>query len=503
MPKKTNLNTEKLHLGQLIACRDNLHEYVRQAWPIVEPATPFMDNWHIGLICEYLQAVTDLQIQNLIINVPPRHMKSLLVSVFWPTWSWIKTPQLRWLTGSYAEKLATRDALKSRRILLSPWYRTAFGHIFTLTTDQNTKHRYENDKTGYRLAFSFNAAVTGEGADILIVDDPLKAQDANSQVIRTQVNEIFDTTLTTRANDPRTVRRVIIMQRLHQDDLTGHLLDRLSNDLQPAYEHLCLPTEYEPHRFFSSIGHQDPRTTPGELLWPARFGQKENAAALLDLGARAYAGQHAQRPAPLAGNIFQVEWWQARNRLNPEPETVIARWLSWDTAFKDSEQNDTSALIVLELLNDYRVFLRHASWYRLQFPQLVSTLLTEAQHWNLDDKLRGIVIEDKASGISLLQTLRQSAPPEITGLLRSFDPNQVSKAVRARLASLWCERGRVILPQPSSEYPWLYDFEDLLYRFPSAKIDDPIDSFTQAILFLENLIAEGYHATLASPGRAR
>jgi predicted phage terminase large subunit-like protein len=468
---------------------------VRLAWPLVEPGTQFVDNWHIGLICEYLQAVSNLQIHNLIINVPPRHMKSLLVSVFWPTWSWIRTPELRWLTGSYAEPLAVRDALKSRRILQSAWYRAAFGHIFKLTPDQNAKNRYENDKTGYRLAFSFNAAVTGEGADILVVDDPLKAQDADSPLMRERVNQIYDTTLTTRANDPRLARRVIIMQRLHQDDLTGHLLDKLSGPgAAPHYDHLCLPTEYEPQRYFSSLGLSDPRNQPGELLWPARFGPAENAAAKLDLGARAYAGQHAQRPAPASGSIYQVEWWQGRNRCNPHGSNVIARWLSWDTAFKDSEQNDTSALTVWELLGDYRIFLRHASWQRLQFPQLASAITAEARRWMEDDKLRGILIEDKASGISVLQTLRQGAPPEIAALLKAFSPGQVSKAARARQASLWCERGCVLLPLPSDEFPWLYDFEDLLYKFPAARINDPIDSFTQAILYLENLLAEGWRA---------
>ena len=498
--KNTNQPTSKNNrqMAEIIACRDNLYQYVRLAWPIVEPATPYIDNWHIGLICEYLQAVTDLQIHNLIINIPPRHMKSLLVSVFWPTWSWIKSPHLRWLTGSYAQPIAIRDTNKSRRILLSPWYRTNFGHIFTLSPDQNTKNRYENDKTGYRLAFSFNTAVTGEGADILVVDDPLKAQDADSPVMRSQVNEIYDTTLTTRANNPRLTRRVIIMQRLHQDDLTGHLLAKLHPGDIPSYEYLCLPTEYEPQRYISSLGFNDPRTQPGQLLWPARFGEKENTAARLDLGPRAYAGQHAQRPAPAGGSIYQTAWWQGRNRITPTPRQVIARWLSWDTAFKDSEQNDTSALTVCELLEDYRIYLRFASWQRLQFPQLASAITNEALRWMQDGKLRGIIIEDKASGISLLQTLQQSATYEIASMLKSFTPGQTSKATRARQASLWCERGCILLPNPSSEVPWLYDFEDQLYKFPSAHINDPVDSLTQAILFLEHLIANGWQSRTAA-----
>jgi phage terminase large subunit-like protein len=492
-PLNKALEQALLATGQRLTCRVSLYEYVRQAWPVLEPATPFIDNWHIGCICEYLQAVSALQIRNLIINVPPRHMKSLLVSVFWPTWSWISAPHLRWLTGSYAAPLAVRDALKSRRLLLSPWYRANFGHLFRLSLDQNAKGRYENDRTGYRLAFSFNAAVTGEGADVLVVDDPLKVQDADSPLLRARVNEIYDTALTTRANDPRTARRVIIMQRLHQDDLTGHLLEAAGLiGSAPPYEHLCLPTEYEPHRYVSSLGLNDPRATPGELLWPRRFGPAENARARLDLGARAYAGQHAQRPAPEGGSIYLAEWWQGRNRAVPAPSRVIARWLSWDTAFKDAEQNDTSALVVCELLADYRLFLRHSSWQRLQFPQLASAIFDEALRWMADGKLCGILIEDKASGTSLLQTLQQSAPPELSSLLLPFAPGQLSKAARARQASLWCERGCLLLPEPSQEFPWLHDFETLLHRFPASRLNDPVDAFTQAILYLENLLAEGW-----------
>jgi hypothetical protein len=326
-------------------CRRDFHYYVCKVWPIVEPETKFVDNWHIGIICEYLQAVTNLQIQNLIINIPPRHMKSLLVSVFWPTWTWTFAPQVRWLTGSYADPLAVRDALKSRRIIQSAWYQERFGSSFSLTGDQNMKSRYENNRTGYRLAFGLGGAITGEGGDIVVVDDPLKAQDADSDAVRERVNEIFDGTVSTRGNDPRTVRRVVIMQRLHENDLTGHILEKAKEPGANQYEHLCLPTEYEPARFFSSIGLADPRSVPGELLWPERFGPRENAAAHADLGPRGYAGQHAQRPAPAGGNIYQVDWWKGRNRYKSAEvaNLVVGRWISWDTALKDREQNDTSA----------------------------------------------------------------------------------------------------------------------------------------------------------------
>jgi len=480
-------------------CKRDFYYYVKSAWQVVEPETKFVDNWHIQMICEYLEAVTRFEIQNLIINIPPRHMKSLLVSVFWPTWTWTHTPSTRWLTGSYATPLAVRDALKSRRVIESQWYQARFGQGFQLAGDQNMKSRYENNCSGFRMAFGFGGAITGEGGDVIVVDDPLKAQDADSDLMRERGNEIYDGTISTRGNDPRRVRRVIIMQRLHENDLTGHVLEKMRKEGANQYELLCLPTQYEPGRFFSSLGFADPRVLPGELLWPERFGEKEDKAARVDLGARGYAGQHSQRPAPAGGNIYQVDWWRdGRNRYKSGDlvGNVVGRWLSWDTAFKDREQNDTSAVTVWELLADYRLVLRYANWQRLQFPQLASAIESESRRWNYDGNLRGIVIEDKASGISALQTMSQSAPPEIAALMMPFKPGQVSKEGRARQASLWCERDCILLPSPSVEYPWLLDFEDQLYKFPAARIKDAVDSMAQAILFLELLLAEGWQARM-------
>jgi phage terminase large subunit-like protein len=174
------------------------------------------------------------------------------------------------------------------------------------------------------------------------------------------------------------------------------------------------------------------------------------------------------------------------------PGEIVGRWLSWDTAFKDAEQNDATALTVVELRSDYRLLLRHAWWGRLQFPQLADSIREQALRWNADGRLRGIIIEDKASGTSALQTLGQDAPAAIASLLLPFAPGQVSKTGRARQASLWCERGCVLLPQPGESVPWLFDFENLLYKFPATRLKDPLDSLAQAILFLENLLAEGW-----------
>ena len=184
----------------------SLREFVRQAWPIIEPSTPFVPGWHIDAIIEHLEAITLGHIRNLLINVPPRHMKSLLVSVFWPAWEWIRWPERRLLYSSYAAQLSIRDSVKCRRLIESPWYQERWGDRFALTGDQNTKGRFENDRSGYRLSTSVGGAATGEGGDRIVCDDPHNVQEAESDSVRKGTLDWWDVVMSTRVNDPRTRR---------------------------------------------------------------------------------------------------------------------------------------------------------------------------------------------------------------------------------------------------------------------------------------------------------
>ena len=191
----------------------SLREFVCQAWPVVEPMTPFVPGWHIDAIVEHLEAVSRGQIRNLLINVPPRHMKSLLVSVFWPAWEWIRFPERRWLYSSYAASLSIRDSLKCRRLIESPWYQQLWGDRFALTSDQKTKGSFDNNRSGYRLATSMGGAATGEGGDRIVCDDPHNVQEAESDSVRKSTLDWWDVVMSTRVNDPRTAAKVVVMQR--------------------------------------------------------------------------------------------------------------------------------------------------------------------------------------------------------------------------------------------------------------------------------------------------
>jgi predicted phage terminase large subunit-like protein len=320
------LRTARLDPDRLAAerARRSLRVFVREAWLIVEPMNPFVPGWHIDAIADHLEAVTRGQIRNLLINMPPRHMKSLAVSVFWPVWEWITAPERRWLFSSYAGSLSMRDSLKCRRLIESRWFQDRWGDRFQLTSDQNVKTRFENDQTGYRIATSVGGAATGEGGDRIVVDDPHDVQFAESDIIRTATLAWWDEVMSTRLNDPKTGAKVIVMQRCHTDDLAGHLLE------QGGYEHLCLPAEYDGRRAVTSLGWSDPRTVDGALLWPARFGAPEMTVLKVGLGSYGVAGQLQQRPSPRGGGLFKRTWFCIVDAL---PVDVSIRWCRfWDAA---------------------------------------------------------------------------------------------------------------------------------------------------------------------------
>jgi phage terminase large subunit-like protein len=483
-------------------------DFIPEAWQIVEPATPFIGGYHVDAIAEHLQAISDGDLQNLIINMPPRHTKSTFVGVLWPAWEWTVSPYLQWLVASYREALAIRDSVKCRRLMQSSWYQERWGGVFTMTGDQNEKRRYENDRSGYRVAIGVGTG-TGEGGHRLVLDDPISADQAESDAYRESANDWVDGTFSTRGNDPRTVARVVVMQRLHEDDTTGHLLKKMAAG-GAQYDHLVLPAEYEPTVQVCMADLEpkpihDPRTEPGQPLSPERFGSKELDALKIDLGSDArVAGQLQQRPSPAGGLIFQREWWDGdRNRYDWSdeaiPSKVLFRYLSIDTAFKDGKQNDKTACLVGELLADYRLLVREITAERVQFHDLIDFIRSAAVRWNYDGKLEVVLIEDKGSGISALQQLRAAAdPPWLAGMLRGFEPPG-SKEYRARKAAIWPKRDMVLLPHPSAEAPWLLDFagpepQGQLFKFPNVEHDDEVDAFSQLIDYLWEILAEGYRA---------
>ncbi len=463
--------------------RRSLYEFVVQAWPILEPAVPFQTGWHIQAVTEHLEAVSLGNILRLIINIPPRHAKSTLTSVCWPAWDWIDHPYRQFLSSSYAQSLSTRDSVKTRRLIQSRWYQRNWGTRYRFAGDQNAKIRFENDQMGYRIATSVEGSATGEGGGILLIDDPHSISEAESDTVRQGVLDWWDGTMSTRLNDPKTGAVVVIMQRVHDLDLSGHLL------AQGGWEHLCLPAEYEGEKHYTIIGWEDPRTVEGELLWPDRFGPEEIAKQKIILGSYRYSGQYQQRPAPRTGGIFNSSWWKfyQLSDLPRYPHDHLTRpdelrfddiIQSWDMTFKDLT---TSDFVVGQVWGrkgaDY--YLLDQERGQLSFTDTLKAVKQMRMKW---PKTTATLVEDKANGTAIIDTLRHDIP----GLL-PIEP-QGGKIARAEAVSPTIEAGNVYLPSPQ-EQPWIQTLLDEAARFPLGTHDDQVDALTQALNWM-NQVAE-------------
>lgn len=323
-----------------------LYHFVRQTWRNVE-TKKFVSNWHIEMICEYMEAVAKRQVKRLIINMPPRHMKSLGVSVFYCPWLWLRDPGHQFLYASYAQPLAIRDSVKSRRVIQGYRYKELLESThpdLVLTGDQNTKIRFENNYMGYRLATSVDGSLTGEGGDTIIVDDPHNVREGESLAARLACLNWWDEAMSTRLNDPKTGAYVIVQQRVHENDLTGHIMEKEAKD----WEHCVLPARFEhPSRIRSTIGFFDPRTKEGQPLWPSRFGDDELKSLEQSLGTYASAGQLQQRPAPREGGMFKPADFQIVQAYNCTLVEKAVRY--WDKAGTEGGGARTAGVLILKM----------------------------------------------------------------------------------------------------------------------------------------------------------
>jgi predicted phage terminase large subunit-like protein len=451
--------------------RRSLLECIKHFWPVLEPGNPFVSNWHIEAICEHLEAVYRRDIRDLLINMPPRHMKSLTVSVFWPIWVWIQEPEFRWLTASYALQLAIRDTRKSRRVIESDEFKELFGHEFHLVSDQNVKSNYENNHSGYRIAVSVNSAVTGEGGDGIILDDAHNVMDAQSDVERQNaINWWFDA-MSTRVNDPQRIIRVVVGQRIHENDLYGELIER------GYFEHLNLPAEYEGDDRYTKIGWQDPREEDGELLFPARYGPDELDNHERDLGQYGYAGQFQQRPAPAAGGLFKNTDW--RFYFDP-PDRFDGVIQSWDMAFKKTAESSYVCGQVWGWVAEKRYLLALLR-QRMDFNESIDAVIEWDRLFPLTSRT---LIEEAANGIAVINSLQAKIPK-----IEAVQPLG-GKVARANAAAPMQRAGTVYLPHPSTA-PWVESFMDETSKFPNAKFSDQVDAMTQALTSIGQHVMPG------------
>lgn len=488
-----------LHDRQRREMERSLHSFTRGAWEVIEPGRQFVDNWHLHAICDHLEAVSKGQIKRLVINVPFRTSKSTFTSVCWPAWTWLKDPSHQWLCGSYAEKLSIRDSLKMRRLITSDWFTSFWPERIELAPDQKEKRRFQNTKNGHRIAFSMTGGVMGDGGDTMLIDDPHDRDAAESEVQRPAALDTYDGALVTRLNDPDSSAIVIIMQRLHEEDLAGHVLK------EKGWTHLMLPMEYEPERHCRTvIGFSDPRTKPGELLWPNRFSRATVDNLKIRLGEYGTSGQLQQRPSPAGGGILKTkhfQLWPAGKAL-PIFKLILQ---SYDTAYTDKTENDPTACTVwgiFDFTNEVsgitrpNAMLLDAWTEHLPYPQLKKKLMDD---WkavyggnDLDplNKARRpdiCLIEDKGSGKSVQQDMRLAGVPVMV-----YDPGKASKTARASLTApmlesdaFWVIASRHKENDKTVPVKFARPLIAQCEQFPNGANDDLVDTFTQANIFLQ------------------
>lgn len=462
----------------------SLIAFTRYAFPIVEPGVEFNDNWHLHAIAEHLEAVSTGEIKNLLVNIPPGCMKSILVSVMWPAWEWLLNPTLRYLGASYGVDLAIRDAMKAKEIITSDWYSDRWGSRVQIKQGQDQKVKYELNSGGWRIATSVGGRATGEHPDRKIVDDPHSAAQADSDAERLTALNWFDRTLATRG-ESRGARTVVVMQRLHELDLSGHILADVG-----GYEHLCLPMKYEGSSHKTSIGFTDPRTIKGGSLWPEMFNDESVARLEKTLGTYATAGQLQQRPAPEGGGILKEDYFQLWPSGKDIPEFLFILQ-SWDTAYsEDKTANDPSAMTawgVFAHQGKNCVMLLDVVNEHMAYPVLKKRVIDEwnAQYGTAAQRANVPLIEKKASGQSIIQDLRVSKMPVIP-----YNPGRASKTQRTHAVAPIHETCVVYIRESSTKkgefVKWAKDFVAQVTTFPAAAHDDMHDTYTQALSYLRD-----------------
>jgi predicted phage terminase large subunit-like protein len=458
--------------------RNDLRYFVRKCFQTILPGTPYLPNWHVDAIVHQLMRVQAGEVSRLLINQPPRSLKSICVSVAYVAWLLGHDPSRRIIVVSYANEFAAELHRQFRMIIDAAWYRALFP---AMRPARDTGSELVTTAGGSRYATSVGGTLTGRGADLIIVDDPLKAEEAMSQPARKRVIDWYAGTLVSRLNDKQKDPIVVVMQRLHESDLAGHLLD------QGGWEHLDLPAIAVDDSVIP-LGHGKlKRRKAGDILHPEREGKEALDRIKAEIGSLQFSAQYQQRPVPLEGNLIRREWFRYYDRL-PErapPGRIVQ---SWDIAMMTGEVNDYSVCTTWRMIKkDY--YLIDVFRTRLQYPDLRRKVIALAAKHDA----RTILIEDAGPGMALLQDLRCDPPQWMTRPLGRKPEG--SKADRMVAQSAKIEAGHVLLPR---EADWLDTFLLELLAFPSGRHDDQVDSVSQFLAW--SSWQSSFHGTVSLCG---
>jgi predicted phage terminase large subunit-like protein len=446
--------------------RRDFVSFIERSFYELNPQTRFIPGLHIELIAATLEACRQGKIKRCIINLPPRGLKSHCASIAFVAWWLAHNPASHVICASYGQELSEKLARDCRTVMQSAWYQGLFP---TRLAGRQAVHDFSTTEQGSRFATSVGGVLTGRGADLILLDDPLKPDDALSETRRGAVNEWYDNTLLSRLNDKATGRIIIIMQRLHQDDVVGHVLER------EPWEVLSLPAiaEEDETRVVESIfGQRLFRRQKGEALHPEREPLSVYQAIRQNIGEYNFLSQYQQNPSPPGGAMVKTAWLRFYEP-GEQPAKFSQIVQSWDTANKSTELSDYSVGTTWGVLYK-KYYLLDVFRQKLDYPDLKRAILAHAKKWNA----KNIVIEDKASGTQLIQDLNSEF---VWGVNAYKPPPGTDKIMRLHSQTAQFENGFVLLPRNA---PWLVDYVHELTGFPGTRYADQVDSTTQ---FLDHI----------------
>jgi len=444
--------------------RHDLCAFTHRSFVELNPQTPFHSNWHIELIASKLEDVRRGHCRRLIVNVPPRHLKSHAISVAFPAWLLGHQPSKQVLSVTYAQDLSEALARNSRNLMTSAFYQA----LFETRLAREAISEFTTTEGGYRLSTSVEGVLTGRGGDIIIIDDPLKADDALSDTRRRSVNEWFDNTLRSRLNNSETGAIIIVMQRLHADDLVAHVQENGQWDV------LSFPAKAEQdqsYSFLTPYGRRQVHRKTGDILQPALFSADSLEAQRRGMTDYNFAAQYQQDPQPPSGIIVKREWLRFYDP-NGKPDRFDQVLQSWDTANKDTELANFSVCTTWGI-KDRSLYLLDVFRRKMDFPELKRTIVELAKR----HQAKIVLIEDMASGTSLLQELRADNFPYAQPAPRL----EGDKVMRLHAQTAKIDNGFVLFPRDA---PWLDTYLRELLSFPNAKNDDQVDSTVFALAWV-------------------
>lgn len=457
--------------------RSDLTAFIERSFHELNPTTPFLPNWHIEVIAAELEACRRGETKRLIINVPPRSLKSHCASVAFPAWLLGHDPSAQIIAASYAQDLANKLSSDCRALFASSFYRDVFST--RLSPHRQAVQEFMTTRQGFRLSTSIGGVLTGRGADLIVVDDPLKPEEALSDTQRKAVNSWFAHTLYTRLNNKRNGCIILIMQRLHEDDLVGHVLG-----LEPwkVIRFPAIAEEDETHVIETPYGVRRFQRRAGEALHPEREPLEVLNHLREAQGEYNFAGQYQQAPAPLGGGMVKAEWFRTYTAADmPAKFEMILQ--SWDTANKPTELSDYSVCTTWGA-KDKHLYLLHVFRKRLGYPELKRALRNQADAFSPTT----ILIEDKASGTQLIQEMVNEGMYAI----KKYEPT-MDKTMRMHSVTSTIENGFAHLPDKAA---WLAEFLHELTTFPKGKNDDQADSTSQALDWFKNSAANEVYGLL-------